>query len=67
MITQFVENNGEVYGVRPDGKRELRSEYDGMSTDTKPIAGVLNGDVFYEMDTKKSFIFDEDGQQWLPV
>ena len=42
-----------------------RIEYYGKSTDTKPIAGVQNADIFYEMDTQKVFMFDEDTSTWL--
>lgn len=37
----------------------------GLSTDTKPTEKVENGTYFYEMDTKKVFMFDEENQQWL--
>lgn len=37
----------------------------GLSTDTKPIDGINNGSSFYEMDTKKVFLFDEQNQKWI--
>lgn len=45
---------------------------DGLSTDVKPTdvienARIGNGSVFYEMDTKKSFKFDEENKAWKPV
>lgn len=45
---------------------------DGLSTDVKPTdmienARIGNGSVFYEMDTKKSFKFDEENKEWKPV
>ena len=45
---------------------------DGLSTDTKPVdmidnARIGNGSVFYEMDTKKCFKFDEENKAWDPM
>lgn len=37
----------------------------GLSTDTKPTKGVDNACIFYEMDTKKVYMFDEANQKWL--
>jgi hypothetical protein len=37
----------------------------GLSTDTKPTDGVDNACVFYEMDTGKLFLFDEENARWL--
>jgi hypothetical protein len=42
-----------------------RNEYYGLSTDIKPIEGVQNADIFYEMDTRKAFMFDEEGSTWI--
>jgi hypothetical protein len=55
MITIKSENH--VYGMTP-------SELYGLSTDTKPT-DVNNASVFYEMDTKKMFLFDEQNNVWL--
>lgn len=45
------------------------SEWYGKSTDVKPTepypAGPYNSDVFYEMDTKKVYMYDADGKVWL--
>lgn len=43
-----------------------RQVYDhfGLSTDTKPT-DVTNASTFYEMDTKKAYMFDEQNQKWL--
>jgi len=38
--------------------------YVGLSSDTKPT-DCGNGSTFYEMDTKKSFIYDETNKKWL--
>ena len=42
-------------------------EYRGLSTDEKPIQYVGNGSVFFEMDTKKAFMFDADSKEWKPL
>lgn len=36
----------------------------GLSTDTKPT-NVGNASTFYEMDTKKLFMFDAQNRVWL--
>ena len=41
----------------------------GLSTDTKPTKKfegftLRNSSTFYEMDTKKSYIFDEENHKW---
>ena len=46
-------------------KTEYRTEFYGKSTDEKPIAGVENADIFYEMDTFKVFMFDGGAMTWL--
>ena len=55
MITLKSEHH--VYGVTP-------SEIYGLSTDTKPL-DVNNASIFYEMDTKKIYLFDEQNGVWL--
>lgn len=37
----------------------------GLSTDEKPIEDACNADIFYEMDTKKAFLFDAENSTWL--
>ena len=39
--------------------------YVGLSTDNKPTRSVNNGSMFYEMDTQKKYMFDEEGVQWI--
>lgn len=44
----------------------------GLSTDEKPIRefegiGIGNASTFYEMDTKKCFIYDEENHRWLDM
>ena len=37
----------------------------GLSTDTKPTTGVINGSAFIEIDTSTIYFFDAAGNQWL--
>lgn len=48
----------------------------GLSTDTKPTENfefedvnykIRNGSVYYEMDTKKASIYDEENHVWHDV
>lgn len=39
--------------------------YFGLSTDTKPSGTGLNGSFYYEMDTKKVFLYDEENSRWI--
>lgn len=48
-------------------ENERRYDYRGLSTDTKPINGVGNGSVFFEMDTEKVFMFDFENKQWIEL
>ena len=63
MITAIIDQKKRTN----DG--EFVTEYDGLSTDTKPLkaAGAKNADVFFEMDTGKAYKFDETGNRWLEV
>lgn len=65
MITRIKIIRGEDYVVRDNGDLRRRGEFYGKSSDTKPVNGVNNADLFYEMDTKKVFLFDEDGKTWI--
>ena len=63
MKTKFI----EAYGgnVAPsEGYRRQNIIY-GLSGDTKPKEGAHNADIFYEMDTKKVYLFDEEDGEWL--
>ena len=46
---------------------EKTYEYHGLSTDEKPIKGVGNGSVYFEMDTSKVFMFNADDQVWIEL
>lgn len=37
----------------------------GLSVDEKPVEGVGNASVFYEMDTQKIYMFDKANEDWL--
>jgi hypothetical protein len=65
MITRVIEIDGEAYVILPGGDLCKRAELYGKSTDTKPVNSVNNSDIFYEMDTKKVFLFDAQNKQWL--
>lgn len=65
MISVVTKIEGEDYVVLPGGDLCKRKEYYGKSSDTKPIDGVNNADIFYEMDTKKVFLFDAENKVWL--
>lgn len=40
-------------------------QYEGLSTDTKPTTGVVNGSRFMELDSGKIYMFDADSAAWL--
>ena len=49
--------------------QKLPYEFYGLSTDIKPAGHfegvrVINGSYFFEIDTGKIFIFDEQNQKW---
>ena len=66
MITKTITVKGGEFAVEPDGRLRPIETYYGMSTDTKPVECVGDADRYLEKDTKKLFIFDEGGKQWLP-
>ena len=41
-------------------------ELAGLSTDTKPT-GFATGSLFLEVDTSKSYLYDEEGAEWYEV
>ena len=45
-------------------------EFAGLSTDTKPVAGVCTGSKFIEVDTGDTYLFNEEGnsgEEWIKV
>ena len=65
MITEIIHANGGRTSVHGDGTKTKHSEYYLKSTDPKPIEGVENADVLYEMDTHDVYLFDADTKTWL--
>lgn len=39
----------------------------GLSTDNKPVESVKNGNIFFAMDTKKVYMYDEANSQWREI
>ena len=64
-VSKIITIDGTQYTVLDHDIKSLHPEYYGLSTDTKPTTGVENASVFYEMDTQKVFMFDEDSASWL--
>lgn len=48
-------------------ENERRAEYRGVSSDDKSTVKAKNGDKFYEIDTSKWFIYDEDISAWVDM
>ena len=60
--------------LNKDGNRENRVglELYGLSTDEKPIEKfddifIGNSSTYYEMDTKNTFMYDEENKKWWEV
>lgn len=43
----------------------MAEEFAGLSTDEKPTEGISNGSSFIEMDTGKTYFFDEESSSWI--
>ena len=43
------------------------SEMFGLSTDSKPTAGLVTGSKFTEVDTGDVYLYDEVGKSWAKV
>lgn len=50
-------------GLVEEGKQYV--ELSGLSTDSKPVAGMLNGSLFHEVDTTAIYAFDEENGTWI--
>ena len=55
-----------------DKQNRIWMELYGLSTDEKPIEKfgnnfIGNSSTFYEMDTKKAYIYDEENHKWWDV
>lgn len=42
-------------------------KYAGLSTDSKPTAGIVTGSEFLEVDTGDVYAFDEVGGTWAKI
>ena len=49
-----------------EGNKEL-VKYAGLSTDSKPTAGIVTGSEFLEVDTGDVYAFDEVGGTWAKI
>lgn len=67
MITTRIMANGAATTVYPSGKTAITREVFGLSTDTKPVENMNNGDLFIEMDTGTIYAFDEANAMWRPL
>ena len=53
---------------RPFVSGKKYAEMFGLSTDTKPVAGIVTGSKFTEVNTGDVFLFDETGDgTWTKV
>lgn len=43
----------------------ILAEIVGLSTDSKPTAGIANGSIFIEMNTGKIYFYNEAGSAWV--
>ena len=57
MIRNIIED------VYQDGLKVIEAA--GLSTDTKPTAGIITGSVFHEVDTGIDYAFDETNAVWI--
>ena len=64
MIT-VTENKDTNYAKGP-GKKTFVEVY-CLSTDEKPIDGIMNGSACIEMDTGKIYFFDELAKIWRMI
>lgn len=64
MITKFFEINGNQVAYDSSGNIRENEQYFGLSTDAKPES-AQNASVFYEMNTQKVFMFDEQNKEWI--
>lgn len=65
MVTKTIQIEGTNYAILPNGDLRKVVTCMGKSSDVKPIDGMCNSDIFYEMDTNKAYMFDEDIRDWV--
>ena len=39
----------------------------GLSTDTKPDGDYINGSIFFAIDSKKVYMYNEAAETWVEV
>ena len=58
-----------TYGGVSKTGNTIKYDFEGKSTDTKPtktdFPDMANGSTFMEIDTKKLFFWDAEGEQWV--
>ena len=65
MVTKVIDIDGNKTVVNDDNTAGRRiATYYGLSDDTKPV-NARNADIFYEMDTGKTWFFDEGTGSWF--
>lgn len=64
MIT-FRDQYADFWTDPSQPRPAITRDYYGLSTDTKPTERVCNASTFYEMDTKKLYMFDAQNGVWL--
>ena len=62
MYVFFMLNYMKVYSMITYYS-EKTIELRGLSTDVKPTDYICNGSVFFEMDTSKAFVFNEENSE----
>ena len=63
MITTYEKHSSHCT-AETHGRHCTNFEMYGLSTDEKPL-DVGNASTFYEMDTKKIYMFDAQNEVWL--
>lgn len=58
LARHVTDDNGVIRSVN------LVEAY-GLSTDVKPTRDIANASVFFEMDTKTTFFFNEENGRWI--
>jgi hypothetical protein len=44
---------------------QYSNNFVGLSDDDKPVSYIKNGSTFTEIDTGKTYMFDEDSNSWF--
>ena len=61
--------NEKFLGYNDNGDSVIFADIYGTSSDTKPTSGIAMGSLFVEVDTGKTYLFNEDettpGNEWV--